>query len=115
MRVLIAEDEADIRDLLRVAFIDAGHDAVFASTYSEAEQHLRTAVWDVMVTDMVLPDGNGLDLARAARARGMPALLCTGHPEEAEALQAHGIEYMQKPFSLFALLGRVEALRPLAA
>lgn len=112
MRILIAEDEADIRDLLRVVMEEEGHQAVFAESYHGAERLLRLWPWDIVVADVGLPDGSGLDLARSAVRLGLPTLICTGDFTEAEALQAQGMDFLQKPFTLGALIGKIAALGP---
>jgi DNA-binding response OmpR family regulator len=108
MRILIAEDEADIRDVLRAMLVEAGHQVSLAGTFNSAARLLDMAEYDLMLTDMVMPGGNGIALAHAARARGMAAVLCTGHPDEGNALEHAGIDYLQKPFSMKALLTKIE-------
>ena len=109
MRILIAEDQADIRDILQMMLVDAGHEVALAGTFGTAAQMLQGGGYDMMLTDMMMPGGNGIELAQAARARGMAALLCTGHPESSRALQDAGIDYLQKPFTMKALLTKIDA------
>jgi len=108
MRILIAEDEPAIREVLAELLDAAGHDVTFAETFPDAELLLGAGAWDLMLADLALPGGDGLRLAIAARARGMRAILCTGHPRPADALAEHGIDYLQKPFALADLLAMLE-------
>ena len=81
-RVLVVDDDAEIRESLIVAFQEAGFDAMGAEDGRRALQHLdaETEV-DGLVTDFSMPGLNGVDLIREALARrpGLPAILLTGH------------------------------------
>jgi DNA-binding response OmpR family regulator len=107
MRILIADDEAAICDLLADLLGGVGHAVAVAHTYQAARLLLDAEDWDVMLADMVMPGGDGLALVKAARARGMRAVLCTGYPEPDAKLAERGIGYLQKPFSLEALLTKI--------
>lgn len=108
MRILVAEDELAIREVLAELLDAAGHDVTFAETFPDAEHLLGSGSWDLMLADLELPGGDGLGLAVAARARGMRAIVCTGHPEPVDTLADQGIGYLQKPFTLGALLALIE-------
>jgi DNA-binding response OmpR family regulator len=109
MRILVAEDEAALRELLAEVLGDAGHDVGFAATYGAARGLLDAQRWDLMLADLAMPGGDGLSLAGAARARGMRVVLCTGFPEPEAGLAGRGIGYLQKPFSLTELLAKIAA------
>lgn len=109
MRILVAEDEADICEILAELLGGAGHEVAFANTFPIAERMLDSEAWDIMVTDRGMPGGDGMALAEAASARGMKAVLCTGYAQSVEELRQRGIGYLQKPFSLDALLAKIEA------
>ncbi len=112
-RLLIVEDEP------LVAF-DAEHFlseegfAVIATTdsVSEAIGHLNAAdKVDLVLIDLGLADGNGADVAHAARAEGIPALFVTGRP--ADEVEAIALGCLSKPYpqrDLLAAIGVVEAL-----
>lgn len=116
MRILIAEDEPDVRDVLAAMLTEFGHDVALAPNCGMATQQLAETRYDLVLTDLVMPDGSGLALARQAQARGIATVLCTGHPGEVVRLEADGIEVLQKPFTLQSLLRVIDraALRQAA-
>ncbi len=69
LRVLVVEDEALIRMLLAEMLVDMGHRVQEAATVVEATAQLAAAAFDVLVTDVSLPDGSGIALATAAMSR----------------------------------------------
>ncbi len=114
MRILIVEDQADIRDVLYETLTDAGHAVSLAGTFGEGRVAIEAAgnggfTWDLLLTDLVLPGGSGLDLARLARSLGVPVLLCSGHPGQMAALDESGIPFLRKPFTLQDMLDQIAA------
>lgn len=63
-RVLIIDDEPDIRELLEITLLRMGLDTATAGNVSEALAHLKQAQFDLCLTDMKLPDGSGIDIVR---------------------------------------------------
>ena len=109
--VLIVDDEADIRELLVLTLSRMGVDADSASTIKEAKAALEERPYDLCLTDMRLPDGDGLDLLRhiAEHHGNTPVAVITafGSTENAvAALKAGAFDYLAKPIKL-------EQLRPL--
>jgi len=109
--VLIVDDEADIRELLVLTLSRMGVDADSASTIQEAKQALQARAYDLCLTDMRLPDGDGLELLRhiAEHFGNTPVAVITayGSTENAvAALKAGAFDYLAKPIKL-------EQLRPL--
>src|SRR3954469_21891096 len=109
--VLIVDDEADIRELLVLTLSRMGVDADSASTIQEARQALQSRAYDLCLTDMRLPDGDGLELLRhiADNFGNTPVAVITayGSTENAvAALKAGAFDYLAKPIKL-------EQLRPL--
>jgi two-component system nitrogen regulation response regulator GlnG len=103
MRVLLVEDDAAVRETLRDLLLAAGHTVTAAADFAAGRSLLLAPQYDVLVTDLVLPGGNGIDLARQARAQGAGAVVCTGHPEEHDRLAREGVGHLTKPFSAAAL------------
>ncbi len=115
MRILIVEDQADIRAVLRETLADAGHEVTLAANYDEGAGALTGAAqsgagWDLLLTDLLLPGGSGLALAALARAQGGRVLLCSGHPRQLEELERLGIAHLRKPFPLRHLLDQIDAV-----
>ena len=109
--VLVVDDEADIRELLVLTLSRMGVDAVTCSTIKEAKEALAERAYDLALTDMRLPDGDGLDLLTfiADNHGNTPVAVITayGSTENAVlALKAGAFDYLAKPIKL-------EQLRPL--
>jgi two-component system response regulator PilR (NtrC family) len=109
--VLIVDDEADIRELLVLTLSRMGVDADSASTLQEAQAALLARPYDLCLTDMRLPDGDGLMVLRhiAENHGNTPVAVITayGSTENAvAALKAGAFDYLPKPIKL-------EQLRPL--
>ena len=109
--VLIVDDEADIRELLVLTLSRMGVDADAVSTVKDAKQHLGERPYDLCLTDMRLPDGDGLDLLKyiSENHGNTPVAVITayGSTENAVlALKAGAFDYLPKPIKL-------EQLRPL--
>ena len=109
--VLIVDDEADIRELLVLTLSRMGVDADATSSIKEAEQALKERPYDLCLTDMRLPDGDGLAVLRhiSEHYGNTPVAVITafGSTENAvAALKAGAFDYLAKPIKL-------EHLRPL--
>ncbi|MGC8469814.1 MAG: response regulator [Acetobacteraceae bacterium] len=122
MRVLVVEDEPELRELVRAALARAGFAVDAAGTVADADESLRMAAYDAVVLDLGLADGDGLTLLRGLRARGeaVPVLILTardGPDERVAGLDAGSDDYLVKPFHMPELLSRIRALlrRPNAA
>jgi two-component system response regulator PilR (NtrC family) len=109
-RVLIVDDEADLRELLSLSMLRMGVEADLAETVAQANQFLDANSYGLVLTDMKLPDGNGLEVAAKATAAGnTPVAVITayGSAENAvAALKAGAFDYIEKPVDL-ALLKRM--------
>ena len=115
MRVLLVEDSAPTRDLLERSLGEAGIELVTAARLATGLRHALGEAFDVIVLDLMLPDGSGLDLCRALRAQGVttPILCLTARGEVADRVQgldAGADDYLRKPFALAELQARIRAL-----
>jgi len=104
-RALIVDDEPDIRELLVITLGRMGITCVGAATLAEASQLLRQEAFDLCLTDMRLPDGNGLDLVAdiARRHPGMPCAVITAHgnmESAITALKSGAFDFVTKPVDL---------------
>ena len=107
-RVLVVEDDASIRTVVAEALRRAGHEVVTADSLAAADRALAGGPPDVLVTDVVLPDGNGLDhlAGVAARHRALPVIVLSARntlTTAVRAAQAGAYEYLPKPFDLDVL------------
>ncbi|MEZ4416983.1 MAG: sigma-54 dependent transcriptional regulator [Gemmatimonadota bacterium] len=117
--ILVVDDEARIRRLLQMSLEAEGYHVVLAANAAEADRVLRSEAVDLMLTDLALPDGSGLDLLAALRQRSsdIPVILITafGTVESAvEAMKLGAFDYVIKPFraeEIEALVDRALSLR----
>ena len=111
-RLLIVEDDPAIGTSLQRALENAGYECERALTAAAARK-VSTAP-DMVLLDLGLPDGDGVDLSREflARWRGVPVLMVTARSEEMDVvigLDAGAVDYITKPFRLAELLARIRA------
>ena len=104
-RVLVVDDEPDIRELLELTLAKMGLGVDSAGSIAEAKERLRATRYQLCLTDMRLPDGEGLDLVRhiAGLAGDLPVAVITayGSAENAvAALKAGAFDYVSKPVGL---------------
>lgn len=114
-RILLVEDDRNLREALAETLSDEGHDVVTASTLAEARGHLATAAPEVVVLDLMLPDGDGSTLCREVKASGAPTrvLMLTARSLEDDVVRgfdAGADDYVAKPYRLKELLARIAAL-----
>ena len=110
--ILIVDDEPAIRESLAFALKRDGFDIAEAASLREAQARVARA--DLVVLDLVLPDGNGLDFLRALRARSdVPVIVLTSRDEETDrvvGLEMGADDYVLKPFSPREVAARVRAV-----
>lgn len=113
-RVLVVDDEAGLRKVVRDALEQAGHEVETASDGEEALGLYAEGAFDLVVTDLAMPRRDGLDLVRALRKTSqVPILVLTVRGEEREKvrlLDAGADDYVTKPFGVAELVARARAL-----
>jgi CheY-like chemotaxis protein len=110
-RVLIVEDEENIRTLLNDAFCAEGHDVVEASTGAEALERLDQGSFDLMICDLGLPELSGLHVARWVKEfrPDLPVIIATGYAEmiaEEDYGKARIDDVIRKPYAIADVLAR---------
>jgi two-component system KDP operon response regulator KdpE len=112
-RILVCDDETQILRALRVILRDAGFEVVTAQTAEEALDAAALKAPDAAILDLILPDGNGIDVCRSIREWSqMPILVLSAVGEEQEkvrALDAGADDYVTKPFGPDELIARLNA------
>jgi len=103
--VLVVDDEADIRELLELTLIRMGLGVECAGSVAEALELLKAHSFDLCLTDMRLPDGDGLDLVRhiGSNCADLPVAVITAHgstENAVAALKTGAFDYVSKPLSL---------------
>lgn len=116
-RILIADDDRDIRELVQFKLAQAGYDVVTAEDGPQALSAARTEPFDLVVLDVMMPQMTGIEVCRTLRAEeataALPVILLTAKTQAADmqaGLAAGANEYLTKPFSLRDLSSRVGAM-----
>ena len=112
-RILVCDDEPQILRALKVVLREAGFEPVAAETVEEALDLAAVNPPDAAIVDLVLPDGDGIDILRGLREWSqMPVLVLSAVGDEAakvRALDAGADDYVTKPFGPRELVARLEA------
>ncbi len=115
MQILIVEDHDETRELVARHFGRSGYAVATSVTCGDAEVLLAEREFEVVILDVMLPDGSGIDLCARLRQRGsaVPILLLTARGDvrdRVSGLEAGADDYLVKPFALAELVARVRAL-----
>jgi two-component system response regulator PilR (NtrC family) len=119
-RILVVDDEADLRELLEITLIRMGLDVDSAATLAQARAFLAQADYALVLTDMRLPDGLGLELVREVSAsnKNTPIAVVTAYgstDNAVVALKAGAFDYVSKPVVLDELRVMVQSALRLSA
>jgi two-component system OmpR family response regulator len=114
-RLLVVDDEPNIVDMLAMALRFHGFDVATAMSAGEAVAAVEADRPDLLVLDVMLPDGDGFELCRRWRERGVdvPVVFLTArdrHADKVAGLTYGGDDYVTKPFAIDELVARVRAV-----
>jgi DNA-binding response OmpR family regulator len=112
-RVLIVDDEPQIGEVLSAYLSREGFAPIVKTNVRDAMAELDGAAPDVMVLDITLPDGSGLDILRSVAGRDIPTLMLTARADELDrivGLELGADDYITKPFSPREVVARVRAV-----
>lgn len=110
-RVLVVDDEAAMREVLQARLERWGYPVETAKSAGEANERIASCAPDVVITDLVLPDGTGLDLLRSHARPNRLFVVITAYGTigtAVEAMKGGAAEYLTKPLDYGALQGLVE-------
>ncbi len=115
MRLLLAEDNARLQTLLAEALNSAGYGVDLVRTVADLAAGAASTTYDLIIVDLGLPDGDGLDAIKQLRLSGLatPILVVTARgsvDERVVGLDTGADDYMTKPFNNAEFLARVRAL-----
>ena len=105
IRLLVVEDEASAAEALAAAFGGEGYEVALASTGGEARERFAEGPWDCILTDVVMPDVNGLDLLQewVKEPEAPPVIVMTAYASVERAVQAMkdgAFDFQEKPLDL---------------
>ena len=116
-KLLIIEDEPDLRELLSFTLSREGYDVMEAETAETALQMLDSKLPDLAIVDWMLPGMDGIELVKRLRrddvTEDLPIIMLTARGEEPDKLKSFDVgidDYITKPFSPRELLARIKAL-----
>lgn len=116
-RLLLIDDDARLTTMVGDYLRNAGYEIDVAGSLAAGRDRLRLGQYDALVLDLMLPDGDGLDLTRElrgdARTRRLPLLMLTARGEPMDrivGLEIGADDYLPKPFEPRELLARIKAL-----
>jgi DNA-binding response OmpR family regulator len=113
-RILIADDDANIADLVRMYLAKAGYEVVVATDGEEAEKLLREQSFALAILDIMMPGPDGLQIIRHLRRRSeMPVIFLSARSSDIDkvsGLQLGADDYVTKPFNPAELVARVQSV-----
>ena len=113
-RILIVDDEPDIREMIGEILRDEGHETVLAGDAGEARERLRESAPDLVLLDVWMPDTDGISLLREWRDAGVvkcPVVMISGHGSVETAVEATRLgafDFVEKPISMARLMVTIE-------
>ena len=115
MRVLLIEDDTILGAAVRDQIVGDSHSVDWAGRLDRAAEHLDSAAYDLVLLDLMLPDGRGLAFLRELRRKGCatPVIILTALDQISDriaGLNAGADDYMTKPFDLSELSARLNAV-----
>lgn len=114
-RIHVLEDDGDIRYIIEYLLKDEGYELQLSCSLSELKSKLRDSVPDLFIIDVMLPDGNGIeicdDLKNDIFTRHIPVIVMSANPRSKQmSSQACADDYISKPFDLDDVVRRINNL-----
>ena len=113
IRILIAEDEKPISNLIRLSLKNAGYFCDCAFTGTQAADMIEDTCYDLILLDIMLPDVDGFELMEYIRPLGIPVIFITARnsvTDKVKGLRMGAEDYIVKPFEIIELLARIDVV-----
>jgi DNA-binding response OmpR family regulator len=115
MKILVVEDDPTVRTLVKAVLEHRGNDVDVAETAEEGETKALQKLFDMIILDLRLPDGNGYDVCEKIREEGVttPVLVLSAEHEtdvKVKVLNVGADDYLTKPFNSDELMARLDAI-----
>jgi len=115
-RIYVVEDNYDIGLVLELFLNDEGFEVKLLATAKDFNTAVKQELPDLFLLDVMLPDGNGIDLChqirKDPRSSGLPVLIMSAHANEGAAKTCEAEGFIAKPFDLFTLLDTIKQNLP---
>lgn len=111
--IYLVEDDSDINDLIKYLLSDFGYRVLTYTTMTAFKQALEKALPDLIILDIMLPDGNGLEICRKLKSienmQKIPIFLMSAHVNGSKmAIEACADDFISKPFDINDFTTRVK-------
>jgi len=115
MKILLVEDELNLAGFLKKGLEEEGHEVVIAPDIKSARQEMKPNVFELVILDLILPDGNGLQLCRDFKTGfpHLPIVMLTSLgsvQDKVEGLDSGADDYLVKPFQFSELMARIRVI-----
>lgn len=121
LKILYVEDEEDLAFLVQELLSSEGHEVRIAETIEEGRQSLQKEAPDVLLLDLMLPDGNGLDILRDIKAsealKDIPVIILSGRGDVQTmqtGLECGAAAFLVKPFTMDTLVEQIGSVQLLS-
>ena len=114
-RIHILEDDVDISYIIEYLLKDEGFELQVSSTFAELKEKLKDALPDLFILDVMLPDGNGVEICSDLKTdmftKHIPVILMSASPANQEmSKQVQADDYISKPFDIDFVLSRINKI-----
>ena len=113
-KITVVEDDQHIRDIIDILLTSEGYEVTLCASAGEFQESLRHLLPDLFILDMMLPDGNGIDLCKELRTDiatvSIPILVMSANVHALKALECGANLFLQKPFDIQIFVQNVKEL-----
>lgn len=111
--IYLVEDNIEISDLVEYLLNDIGYKTICSTTVSDFNRNIDIALPDMIILDIMLPDGNGIDVCKGLKTNSItnhiPIIIMSAHVNiELKALESGANDFISKPFDIDDFIARVE-------